>query len=131
VRFQVTGRATSFWGLAVRQSAHWSNASPAYDAAATCRDWTVMTPSRAKNGPALAGPGAEAARDAITRTIVTPPQELRRSLTWDQGAEMAQHAALNRLRHPSLLLRSSEPLAAQHQREHQWVAAPVLPEGRT
>ena len=32
--------------------------------------------------------------DTITRTIVTLPQELRRSLTWDQGAEMAQHAAL-------------------------------------
>ena len=49
---------------------------------------------RAKNGPALAGHGAEAVRDAITRTIVTLPEELRRSLTWDQGAEMAQHARL-------------------------------------
>jgi len=49
---------------------------------------------RAKNGPALAGHGAEAVRNAITRTIVTLPQELRRSLTWDQGAEMAQHAEL-------------------------------------
>jgi IS30 family transposase len=50
--------------------------------------------ARAKNGPALAGHGAEAVRDAITRTIVTLPEELRRSLTWDQGAEMAQHAGL-------------------------------------
>jgi len=49
---------------------------------------------RVKNGPALAGHGAEAVRDAITRAIVTLPEELRRSLTWDQGAEMAQHAAL-------------------------------------
>ena len=47
-----------------------------------------------KNGPALAGHGAKAVRDAITRTIVTLPQELRRSLTWDQGAEMAQHSRL-------------------------------------
>ena len=47
-----------------------------------------------KNGPALAGHGAEAVRDAITRTIITLPEELRRSLTWDQGAEMAQHARL-------------------------------------
>lgn len=47
-----------------------------------------------KNGPALAGHGAEAVRDAITRTITTLPKELRRSLTWDQGAEMAQHARL-------------------------------------
>jgi IS30 family transposase len=49
---------------------------------------------RTKNGPALAGHGAEAVRDAITRTIVTLPQELRRSLTWDQGTEMSQHARL-------------------------------------
>ncbi len=47
-----------------------------------------------KNGPALAGHGAEAVRNAITRTITTLPAELRRSLTWDQGAEMAQHARL-------------------------------------
>src|SRR6202521_1759498 len=49
---------------------------------------------RAKNGPALAGHGAEAVRDAITRTIITLPEELRRSLTWDQGTEMAQHSRL-------------------------------------
>ena len=49
---------------------------------------------RVKNGPALAGHGAEAVRDAITRTITTLPEQLRRSLTWDQGAEMAQHARL-------------------------------------
>lgn len=49
---------------------------------------------RAKNGPPLAGHGAEAVRDAITRTITTFPEQLRRSLTWDQGAEMSQHARL-------------------------------------
>jgi IS30 family transposase len=50
--------------------------------------------AREKNGPALAGHGAEAVRDAITRTIATLPEGLRRSLTWDQGAEMSQHARL-------------------------------------
>jgi IS30 family transposase len=49
---------------------------------------------RVKNGPALAGHGAEAVRDAITVAIATLPEQLRRSLTWDQGAEMAQHARL-------------------------------------
>jgi IS30 family transposase len=49
---------------------------------------------RVKNGPALAGHGAEAVRDAIASSIVTLPEQLRRSLTWDQGAEMAQHAQL-------------------------------------
>jgi IS30 family transposase len=49
---------------------------------------------RVKNGPALAGHGAEAVRDAIVETISTLPEQLRRSLTWDQGTEMAQHAQL-------------------------------------
>ena len=35
--------------------------------------------ARVKNGPALAGHGAESVRDAITRTIVTLPEQLRRS----------------------------------------------------
>jgi IS30 family transposase len=33
-------------------------------------------------------------RDAITEQITTLPEQLRRSLTWDQGAEMSQHAQL-------------------------------------
>ena len=49
---------------------------------------------RIHNGPALAGHGAEAVRDAIAASITALPQQLRRSLTWDQGAEMAQHAQL-------------------------------------
>jgi len=49
---------------------------------------------RVKNGPALAGHGADAVRDAIASSIVTLPKQLRRSLTWDQGAEMAQHVQL-------------------------------------
>ena len=49
---------------------------------------------RAKNGPALAGHGAEAVRDAITRAITVLPEHLRRSLAWDQGTEMAQHTRL-------------------------------------
>jgi IS30 family transposase len=49
---------------------------------------------RIKDGPALAGHGAEAVRDAIAASIVKLPDELRRSLTWDQGTEMAQHARL-------------------------------------
>jgi len=49
---------------------------------------------RDKHGPALAGHGAEAVRDAIARAMASLPEELRRSLTWDQGAEMSQHAQL-------------------------------------
>jgi IS30 family transposase len=47
-----------------------------------------------KNGPPLAGRGAAAVRDAVTAQIGALPEQLRRSLTWDQGGEMAQHAQL-------------------------------------
>jgi IS30 family transposase len=40
------------------------------------------------------GAGAAAVRDAIAGTITTLPEQLRRSLTWDQGIEMAQHVQL-------------------------------------
>ena len=50
--------------------------------------------ARTKNGPALAGHGAEAVRDAIAAKIVVLPEQLRKSLTWDQGAELAQHTQL-------------------------------------
>ena len=50
--------------------------------------------ARVKDGPALAGRGATAVRDAIMQTMTTLPKQLRQSLTWDQGAEMAQHAQL-------------------------------------
>ena len=52
------------------------------------------TDPRQKNGPALAGHGAEAVRDAIAGSIVALPSHLRRSLVWDQGGEMARHAEL-------------------------------------
>jgi IS30 family transposase len=50
------------------------------------------TELRVKNGPALAGYGAGAVRDAIAATITTLPGHLHRSLTWDRGKEMAEHA---------------------------------------
>jgi IS30 family transposase len=49
---------------------------------------------RDKHGLALAGHGAEAVRDAIAQAMGSLPEQLRRSLTWDQGTEMSQHAQL-------------------------------------
>jgi IS30 family transposase len=49
---------------------------------------------RTKNGPPLAGYGAIAVKDALAVTMTTLPEQLRRSLTWDRGKELAQHAQL-------------------------------------
>ena len=49
---------------------------------------------RVKNGPPLAGYGAQAMKEAIQARITTMPEQLRRSLTWDRGKELAQHAQL-------------------------------------
>ncbi len=62
---------------------------------------------RIKNGPALAGHGAEAGRDAIASSIITLPTP-------------------NRHRSANLLLRPTQPLATRHEREHQRPAAAVL-----
>ena len=47
-----------------------------------------------KNGPPLAGHGAKAVNDALVGQFHTLPEQLRTSLTWDQGSELAQHAQL-------------------------------------
>ena len=52
------------------------------------------TEPRAKNGPALAGYGAAAMRGALRAQLIGMPEPLRRSLTWDRGKELAQHAQL-------------------------------------
>jgi IS30 family transposase len=47
-----------------------------------------------KSSRARTGTGAVAVRDAIAGTLTTLPEQLRQSLTWDQGIEMAQHVQL-------------------------------------
>lgn len=49
---------------------------------------------RTKNGPALAGYGAVAMKDALATTMSTLPDQVRRSLTWDRGKELSAHAQL-------------------------------------
>jgi IS30 family transposase len=49
-------------------------------------------PPRTKNGPALAGYGAITMANALKRTVATLPAQLWRSLTWDRGKELSDHA---------------------------------------
>lgn len=53
------------------------------------------TQQRVKSGPALAGHGAEAVKDAIAEAVSFLPEKLRRTLTWDRGTEMAKHIELS------------------------------------
>lgn len=47
---------------------------------------------RINNGPALAGHGAIAMADALTCSMRDLLQQLRKTLTWDRGTELAEHA---------------------------------------
>ena len=43
-------------------------------------------------GPALHGYGAITMKNALATTMLTLPKELARSLTWNRGKEMSDHA---------------------------------------
>ncbi|WP_418275469.1 IS30 family transposase [Isoptericola jiangsuensis] len=45
-----------------------------------------------KNGPSLGGYGAVAMNAALTASMTTLPEQLRKTLTWDRGKELAGHA---------------------------------------
>ncbi|MET7931679.1 IS30 family transposase [Streptomyces sp. NPDC058293] len=62
---------------------------------------------------------AEQVAPHLTRNLLGTPPQLRRTLTWDRGREMAEHRAI-----------TAKPVAARHQREHQPAAAAVPPQGR-
>src|SRR4029079_16245961 len=52
------------------------------------------TAATVKNGPALSGYGSESVRDALAVALTPLPKNLRRSVTWDRGKELARHAEL-------------------------------------
>ena len=83
-----------------------------------------------KNGPALAGHGAEAVRDAIASTDHDAARAAAPVADLGPGRrDGPARPAADRHRPADLLLRPAQPLAARHEREHQRPAAPVLPQG--
>ena len=105
---------------------------PIHHAAAPAARWkaTAIEP-RVKNGPRSAGHGAEAVRDAIAAHDRRPcPSSCADRSPGIKDAELAQHAQLtNRHRAGDLLLRPTQPMAARHQREHQWLLRQYFPKG--
>jgi IS30 family transposase len=83
---------------------------------------------RTKNGPALAGYGAVTMKNALASAMTSLPEQLRRSLTWDRGKELSEHAAFKvKTGIPVYFADPHSPLAARHQREHERATAPILP----
>ena len=77
------------------------------------------------------GRTAEHVRRALTHQLSKLPTELRRTLTWDQGKEMAEHAQFTI--DTQIAVYFCDPpqsLAAWQQREQQRLAPSVLPKER-
>jgi len=69
---------------------------------------------------------AEPVRLALAASIATLPEQLRRSLTWDQGLEMAEHKQLTVDSGLQVYFAIPRALGSAQQREHQRPAQAVL-----
>lgn len=94
--------------------------------------WAILTWSSSTRytflGDLPVGHGADEVHACLMELIPTLPANLARSLTWDQGREMALNATFTVDSGVGLLLLSHSPWQRPHQREHQRPAAPVLPQ---
>lgn len=59
---------------------------------ARSRPWSSGRPGSSSWSPYPHGYDAEHVRDALTLAVQRLPDRLHKSLTWDNGKEMAQHA---------------------------------------
>ena len=74
---------------------------------------------------------AEAVRDALITAFSQLPPQLRRSLTWDQGKEMALHQEVTAaLGMPVYFCDKASPWQSAVEREHQRATPPVLTQGQ-
>jgi IS30 family transposase len=71
----------------------------------------------------------DALHEALAARMGDLPPALLRTITWDQGTEMARHLTITRtLGAPVYFCDSRSPLAAGHQREHERAPAGLLPQ---
>ena len=108
---QDTGRETSSSARCTsRQSAHWSSASR----------YTMLVHLAHDHQ-------AETVRDGLISVVKDLPQNLRHTLTWDQGAEMSEHAA-SAMATDMKVFFCDPASATRQQRKHQRPIASILPQ---
>ena len=74
----------------------------------------------------VAGKDTRSVTEALSEQIRQLPEQLRASLTWDRGTEMADHAKFTVATNVKVYFCDpTESLAARLQREHQRSASPV------
>jgi IS30 family transposase len=73
------------------------------------------------------GKGAPAVEVAMRKAIATLPKELARSITWDQGTEMASHRAITMATGVPVYFCDPFALAARFEREHHCVLRQYMP----
>ena len=79
--------------------------------------------------PLPGGYDAKNTARAVTAALARQPSHMVKTLTWDQGREMARWADIEKKpRHRGVLLRAPLPLAAPHQRANQRPAPPLAPQ---
>lgn len=73
---------------------------------------------------------AEQVTPHLTRSLLGIPPQLRRTLVWDRGREMAEHQAITAETGMPIYLCKPRSPWQRHQREHQPTASAVPPQGR-
>ena len=75
------------------------------------------------------GTDARSAREGFTKTLRHVPALLQKTLPYDRGKEMAEHARLAERLAIRVFFAVPTARGTRHQRDHEGVAAPVLAQG--
>ena len=97
---------------------------------ASCIGTLVERKSRYVSLSKMKNCGADAALAGFSRALKRVPKTMLKSLTYDQGREMARHEDLGQtIENKGLFLRSAQPVAAPQQQKHQRPHPPVSAKG--